>query len=80
VLFFYARSLSTAKVHRKEMKLFYLWKMHYDFDPPLNLAYVTLMYFCAVQVLCLSPTFELAIQIGEVASKMSQFDPDIKIR
>jgi superfamily II DNA/RNA helicase len=32
------------------------------------------------QVLCLSPTFELAIQIGEVASKMSQFDPDIKIR
>jgi hypothetical protein len=43
-------------------------------------ANVTLMYFCAVQVLCLSPTFELAIQIGEVASKMSQFDPDIKIR
>jgi hypothetical protein len=33
-----------------------------------------------LQVLCLSPTFELAIQIGEVASKMSQFDPDIKIR
>ena len=33
-----------------------------------------------VQVLCLAPTLELAIQIGEVASKMSQFDPDIKIR
>lgn len=32
------------------------------------------------QVLCLAPTLELAIQIGEVASKMSQFDPDIKIR
>jgi hypothetical protein len=58
--------------------------MHFDFDPPPSgdniFAYVTWMYFCAVQVLCLSPTFELAIQIGEVASKMSQFDPDIKIR
>jgi hypothetical protein len=58
--------------------------MHFDFDPPPSgdniFPYVTLMYFCTVQVLCLSPTFELAIQIGEVASKMSQFDPDIKIR
>jgi hypothetical protein len=27
-----------------------------------------------------TPSFELAIQIGEVASKMAQFDPDIKIR
>ena len=32
------------------------------------------------QVLCLSPTFELALQIGEVASKMSQFCPDLAIR
>ena len=32
------------------------------------------------QVLCLSPTFELALQIGEVASKMSQFRPDLSIR
>jgi len=32
------------------------------------------------QVLCLSPTFELALQIGEVASKMSQFCPDLSIR
>jgi len=32
------------------------------------------------QVLCLSPTFELALQIGEVASKMSQFSPDLTIR
>jgi hypothetical protein len=29
---------------------------------------------------CSASTFELVIQIGEVASKMSQFDPDIKIR
>ena len=32
------------------------------------------------QVLCLSPTFELALQIGEVASKMCQFCPDLTIR
>jgi len=32
------------------------------------------------QVLCLSPTYELAIQIGEVASKMSQFCEDLTIR
>jgi len=32
------------------------------------------------QVLCLSPTYELALQIGEVASKMSQFCPDLTIR
>ena len=32
------------------------------------------------QVLCLSPTYELALQIGEVASKMSQFCPDLTMR
>lgn len=32
------------------------------------------------QVLCLSPTYELAIQTGDVAQKMAQFCPDIKIR
>lgn len=32
------------------------------------------------QVLCLSPTYELAIQTGEVAAKMAQFCPDIKLR
>ncbi|XP_075211502.1 putative ATP-dependent RNA helicase Dbp80 [Lycorma delicatula] len=32
------------------------------------------------QVLCLSPTYELAIQTGEVASKMAQFCPEIAIR
>merc|ERR1712241_779053 len=32
------------------------------------------------QVLCLSPTFELALQIGEVASKMCQFCPELTIR
>ncbi len=32
------------------------------------------------QVLCLSPTYELAIQTGEVAARMSKFCPDIKIR
>lgn len=31
------------------------------------------------QVLCLSPTYELAIQTGEVAAKMAQFCP-IRIR
>nr|CAD7411397.1 unnamed protein product [Timema cristinae] len=33
-----------------------------------------------LQVLCLSPTYELAIQTGEVAARMSQFCPEIKIR
>lgn len=32
------------------------------------------------QVLCLCPTYELAIQIGEVVDNMAQFYPDIKIR
>ena len=31
-------------------------------------------------VICLSPTFELAIQTGEVAKKMAQFCPELKIR
>lgn len=31
-------------------------------------------------MLCLSPTYELAIQTGEVAAKMAQFCPEIKIR
>lgn len=31
------------------------------------------------QVLCLSPTYELALQTGEVARQMAQFCPDIKI-
>jgi len=32
------------------------------------------------QVLCLSPTYELALQTGEVAAKMSQFCSDLTIR
>lgn len=32
------------------------------------------------QVLCLSPTYELAIQTGEVAAKMAQYCPEIKLR
>ncbi|XP_037942665.1 DEAD-box helicase Dbp80-like [Teleopsis dalmanni] len=32
------------------------------------------------QVLCLSPTYELAIQTGEVAARMAQFCPDIKMK
>lgn len=32
------------------------------------------------QVLCLSPTYELAIQTGEVAAKMAQYCPELKIR
>lgn len=32
------------------------------------------------QVLCLSPTYELAIQTGEVAAKMSRFCPEIKLK
>lgn len=33
-----------------------------------------------LQVLCLSPTYELAIQTGEVAAKMSQHRKDIQLR
>lgn len=31
-------------------------------------------------IVCLSPTFELAIQTGEVVKKMAKFCPNIKIR
>jgi len=30
------------------------------------------------QVICLSPTYELAIQTGELACRMAKFVPDIK--
>ena len=30
-------------------------------------------------MICLSPTYELALQTGQVAEKMSKFCPDIKI-
>lgn len=32
------------------------------------------------QVLCLSPTYELAIQTGEVAARMAKFCPELRIR
>ncbi|QQP42326.1 Uncharacterized protein FKW44_016946 [Caligus rogercresseyi] len=32
------------------------------------------------RVLCLSPTYELALQTGEVATKMSQFSPELTVR
>lgn len=32
------------------------------------------------QVLCLSPTYELAIQTGEVAARMAQYCPEIKLK
>uniref|UniRef100_T1GMZ1 RNA helicase n=1 Tax=Megaselia scalaris TaxID=36166 RepID=T1GMZ1_MEGSC len=32
------------------------------------------------QVLCISPTYELAIQTGEIAAKMAQFCQDIKLK
>lgn len=32
------------------------------------------------QALCLSPTYELAIQTGEVAAKMAKFCPEIKLK
>lgn len=32
------------------------------------------------QVLCMSPTYELAIQTGEVAAKMARFCPEIKLK
>lgn len=31
-------------------------------------------------VVCLSPTFELAVQTGEIAKKMAKYMPDIQIR
>ena len=32
------------------------------------------------QVICLSPTYELAIQTGEVAARMAKFCPEIKLK
>jgi ATP-dependent RNA helicase DDX19/DBP5 len=45
-----------------------------------QLHYVEAVNDNCFQVLCLSPTYELAIQTGEVAAKMAQFCPEIKIR
>jgi hypothetical protein len=44
-----------------------------------QLRYVEAMNDDCFQVLCLSQTYELAIQTGEVAAKMAQFCPEIKI-
>ena len=33
-----------------------------------------------MQVLCLSPTYELALQTGDVAGRMSHFAPELTIR
>lgn len=32
------------------------------------------------QILCLSPTYELAIQTGEVAAHMAKFCPEIEMK
>lgn len=32
------------------------------------------------KVVCISPTYELAIQTGEVASKMAQYCPEIQLK
>lgn len=31
-------------------------------------------------MLCLSPTYELAVQTGEVAAQMAKFSPEIQLR
>ena len=35
---------------------------------------------CCVQCLCLAPTYELALQIGQVTEKMAKFMLSLKIR
>lgn len=34
----------------------------------------------STQALCLSPTYELAVQTGEVVAKMASYCPDITIK
>ena len=41
--------------------------------------HMCLKYNVCIQVVCLSPTYELALQTGQVAEKMGQFCPEIKI-
>ena len=37
-------------------------------------------FFCAfIKVICISPTYELALQTGQVAEKMGKFCPEVKI-
>lgn len=35
--------------------------------------------FVFLKVICLSPTYELALQTGQVAEKMGKFCPEVKI-
>jgi len=35
--------------------------------------------FVSLKVICLSPTYELALQTGQVAEKMGKFCPEVKI-
>ena len=38
-------------------------------------------WFCCafIKVICISPTYELALQTGQVAEKMGKFCPEVKI-
>ena len=38
-----------------------------------------LIAYLSVKVICLSPTYELALQTGQVAEKMGKFCPEVKI-
>ena len=38
-----------------------------------------LNFYVYVKVICLSPTYELALQTGQVAEKMGKFCPEVKI-
>lgn len=40
----------------------------------------TIYYPPLSQILCLSPTYELAIQTGEAAARMAQYCPNIKLK
>lgn len=56
-----------------------------NFNYYINFLFVifnTKLLYCFffLKVLCLSPTYELAIQTGEAAARMAQYCPEIKLK
>ena len=62
-----------AMLHRADPTLYYP-QVSYSIRFSVSIS------FGPFQVLCISPTYELALQTGEVASKMSQFSRELNIR
>ena len=43
------------------------------------MSHLITLFLYTLQCLCIAPTYELALQIGQVIEKMGKFYPDVKL-